>query len=229
MTGRRSLRRLLADRSGVAMVEFALGAPFLLVAGLWGIETANFAVTNMKIGQLAVHIADNGSRIGDTSTLQNRRIFEEDVNDLLLGANIQGGPSLDLYEHGRVVMTSVEVWDQSNHKSQAKSDGVQFAHWQRCKGVLVHGSDYANENQALPDGIGPVGEEVEASVDTPVIFVEVFYEYQPLVSSLFIGNTIIKSHAAFAVRDDRDLEDVFKRNSSTPIADCKNFDTFPAT
>jgi hypothetical protein len=211
------------------MTEFALGAPFLLTAGLWGVETANFAITNMKVGQLAVHVADNASRIGDTSTLENRRIFEEDVNDLMFGAHIQGGKSLDLFEHGRVIITSVEVWDQSNHKSQAKADGVQFAHWQRCKGALVHGSEFANENQALPDGIGPTGEQVDASVETPVVFVEVYYDYQPLISSRFIGATTIRSNAAFAVRDDRDLEDVFKRNSATPVSQCNVYDAFPET
>jgi Flp pilus assembly protein TadG len=66
---RSGIARLARNRSGLAMTEFALGAPFLLTAGLWGVELANFAVTNMKIGQIAVHIADNGSRIGDTSTL----------------------------------------------------------------------------------------------------------------------------------------------------------------
>ena len=228
MRSLRAARRLLRNASGVAMVEFALGAPFLLMVGLWGTEIANYALVNMKVGQLATHIADNASRIGDTSTLQNRRIFEEDLNDLLLGANIQGG-GINLYEHGRVIVTSVEIWDQSNHKSQAKSDGVQFAHWQRCKGSLVQNSEYANENQALPNGIGPEDQEVEASVDTPVIFVEVYYEYQPLISSRFVGNSMIRSTAAFPVRDSRDLEDVFKRNSSIPIADCDVYDNFPVT
>ena len=77
-----TLRRLLRHKSGVAMTEFALGAPFLLTAGLWGTEEANYALVNMKIGQLAVHIADNASRIGDTSTLQDRKIYESDLNDV---------------------------------------------------------------------------------------------------------------------------------------------------
>ncbi len=73
------------------MTEFALGAPFLLTAGLWGMELANFAVTNMQVGQLTVHIADNGSRIGDTSTLTDRKIYEADINDIFIGAAVQSG------------------------------------------------------------------------------------------------------------------------------------------
>ncbi len=228
-------RRLLRNRSGVAMTEFALGVPFLLVAGLWGTETANFALVQMKVGQLTVHIADNASRIGDTSTLQNRKIFEEDVNDLLFGANIQGGAGLDLYEHGRVIISSLEVWDQSHHCTAAgdcpsgnKGSGVQFIHWQRCKGVLPVSSNYGNENAAKPNGLGPTGEEVYATIESPVIFVEVQYDYQPLFSTRFFGSTRISSTAAFMVRDDRDQLDVFKRNMTTAIADCDLYDAFPA-
>ena len=79
----RNLRRLVRNSSGVAMTEFALGAPFLLMAGLWGTEEANYALVNMKIGQLAVHVADNASRVGDTSTLQNRRVYESDITALV--------------------------------------------------------------------------------------------------------------------------------------------------
>jgi hypothetical protein len=236
MSAHRALRSLLRNRSGVAMTEFALGAPFLLMAGLWGTEIANYALVNMKVGQLAVHIADNASRIGDTSTLQNRKIFEEDVNDLLLGANIQGGAGLDLYEHGRVIISSLEVWDQSHHCTAAggcpsgtKAPGVQFIHWQRCKGVLPVESNYGNENAAKPNGLGPAGEEVDADVDSPVIFVEVQYDYQPLVSARFLGSTRISSTAVFMVRDDRDQLDVFKRNAATVIADCDTFDGFTVT
>ena len=109
MTGLSSFRRLLRNRSGVAMTEFALGAPFLLMAGLWGTETANYALVNMKVGQLAVHVADNASRVGDTSTLQNRKVYEADILDVLIGAQIQGGPALDLYENGRVIISSLQV------------------------------------------------------------------------------------------------------------------------
>ena len=51
-------RALLRNYSGVAMVEFALGAPFLLTAGLWGAEEANYALVNIKISQMAEHIAE---------------------------------------------------------------------------------------------------------------------------------------------------------------------------
>ena len=56
------LRRLTASRSGVAATEFALSLPLLLTAGLYGVETANQAVMQMRVSQIAVLIADNASR-----------------------------------------------------------------------------------------------------------------------------------------------------------------------
>ena len=50
----RWLRALLRNRSGLAMIEFALGAPPLLMAGLWGTETANLALTTMKVNQFII-------------------------------------------------------------------------------------------------------------------------------------------------------------------------------
>lgn len=114
------LSALRRNRSGVAMTEFALGAPLVLMAGLWGTETANFALTNMKVGQLAVHIADNSSRVGDLSTLQNRRVYEYDINDVLYGAQVQAG-GMQLFRHGRVIISSLQV----------DSNGRQYIHWQQ--------------------------------------------------------------------------------------------------
>ena len=228
----KAFRHLLKSRSGVAMTEFALGAPFLLGAGLWGVETANFAVTNMKIGQIAVHLADNASRIGDTATLQNRKLYEEDITDVLLGANIQGGAGLDLYQRGRVVISSVEIWDPSRHCNPAgcagngQTDGEQFVHWQRCKGMLARNSEYASQNQAMPNGIGPTGQEVSATDESPVIFVEVYYDYKPLIDLPWTSPATITSTAAFIVRDSRDLSEVYERTAATQPSDCSDYDSF---
>lgn len=228
MTGRFNGPRLARCNAGVAMVEFALGAPFLLMAGLWGIELANYALVTMKVNQLAIHVADNASRIGDTGTLQDRKIFEEDVNDLLLGANIQAGKGLDLYQRGRVIVSSYEIWKPENHKANGvvTTSGTAYIAWQRCKGVKPVKSDYGVQNSSMKNGLGPTGEEVFPEPETPIIFVEITYDYKPLISASFIGATQIKSFSSFVVRDDRDQWDIYKRNVGTPIADCKNFDTF---
>lgn len=208
----RNLRRLLRNKSGVAMTEFALGAPFLLMAGLWGTEEANYALVNMKVGQLAVHVADNASRIGDTSTLQERRIYESDINDLIYGAQIQGGPTIGLYDNGRVIISSLQMTD-----SAAGGPTEPVIAWQRCRGIKPVTSSYGVEGDVKPDGIGPVGSEVLPVADgDAVIFVEVNYTYQPLISANFLGSLDIHSIASFTVRDDRDLTQIYQRDPANP-------------
>jgi hypothetical protein len=215
-----TMRRLLRSTSGVAMTEFALGAPFILTAGLWGTETANYALVNMKIGQLAVHLADNASRVGDTSTLQNRKIYESDINDVLIGAQIQGGAPIGLFDNGRVVISSLEVKDAASG-----GNGEQYIHWQRCRGAKNVGSGFGDEGDELADGIGPDGAEVIAQEGDAVIFVEINYTYQPLISAQFMGSLDISSIASFTVRDDRDLSQIYQRDPANPdpVQRCSTF------
>jgi len=144
------LQRLAAARSGVAATEFALALPLLLGTGLMGLEAANRAVVQMQINQLASHIADNASRIGDASMLQDRRIYESDINDLLRGAQVQGEGRIDLFEHGRVIISSLEVVPGTN--------GNQYIHWQRCLGAKKDDSSFGIEGDGLDgrlEGMGP--------------------------------------------------------------------------
>ena len=216
MTVRARLRALLRNCSGVAMVEFALGAPFLLTAGLWGAEEANYALVNIKISQMAEHIADNASRIGDTSTLQNRRIYESDINDVIYGAQVQSGTKVNLYDNGRVIISSLEVNSSKN----------QYIHWQRCRGAKLYNSAYGAQGKALgTTGMGPKNEEVTAEPDDAVIFVEINYTYQPLISAQFLGSLDIYSIASFTVRDSRDLTQIYQRDplSPDPVQTCNKY------
>ena len=228
------LSRIGGDLSGTAMTEFALSLPLLLTAGLYGAETANLALCHMKVSQLAIHLADNASRIGDTSQITSRKIFEDDVNDLLVGSNIQGGPTLDFYEHGRSIVSGYEVFDSSMSCTGGgcphgpHPDGTLFIHWQRCKGIKVWASNYGDEDDVLPSGIGPTGQEVTPEPGGAVIFAEVAYDYQPLVSSRFFGPTTITAISSFIVRDNIDLSGLKQRKPLSPVtpARCNVHDSY---
>ncbi len=215
------LARAGACRCGVAATEFALCLPFILGAGLMGLEVANRAIVQTQVAQLAAQIADNASRIGDTSTLQDRKIYESDIDDLLRGAAVQGGSRLNLFEHGRVIISSLEV--------VPGSDDRQYIHWQRCAGKKNHISSYGLEGDGLSGGLpgmGPPGEEVWAFPDEAVIFVEVAYDYQSLVGQRFGMAGEIRSTASFTVRDDRDLTQIYQRDPAAPdpVASCSTYD-----
>ncbi|MEW4447935.1 hypothetical protein [Qipengyuania sp. JC766] len=225
MTGLpRLLRRLRASQSGAAALEFALAAPLLLGAGLYGVETANLAVTQMRISQVAVLLADNGSRVGENSLLGEVKIFESDVNDVLQGAHLQGGDNFGLYEHGRVIISSLQVLDDTEDQ--------QYIHWQRCKGkkrvVSSYGVEDDGRSSGLP-GMGPAGEEIYAIKDEAVIFVEVQYDYQPIVSKTFANVETLSAIAAFNVRANRDLSQIYQRDpvEPDPVAECDTYDGMP--
>jgi hypothetical protein len=212
----RFLQSLRQDRSGMALVEFALIIPLFLMMGLWGIELSNYAYQRMRVGQLAAHVADNASRIGDYSKLQNRKIYESDVDDLLIGANLQAGPRMDLFNRGRVIVSSLEV----------NSTGKQWIHWQRCVGKKVVTPMYGKENDIRAVGMGPTGVEVYAFEKEAVMFVEVHYDYLPLISSAFVGKPTITSIASFTVRASRDLAEIYQTTPASPKMVCtKNTNT----
>ncbi|WJY18182.1 pilus assembly protein [Alteriqipengyuania flavescens] len=221
---RQMLRALRDDTSGIALTEMALVTPFLLGFSLFAIESTFLTIMHMRINQVAIHIADNASRIGDVSTLEDRKIYEADINDLLLGAHLQAGADVDLYEHGRVILSSLETKPDT---------GKQWLHWQRCKGKKVHASSYGKEGDTGGSfqGMGPKGNKVVAQPDDAVMFVEVVYEYQPLFSDMFVQNAEISAYSAFTVRADRDLTQIYQQDPSSPDAlqVCSKYDAFAAT
>lgn len=216
------LRKLLRDSAALATTEFALCFPILLSVGLTGMELANRAIIQMQINQLAVHIADNASRIGDQSMLQDRRIFERDIQELFYGAEVQSGNNIELYTRGRVILSSLEVVPDTVED--------QYIHWQRCMGALNHASSFGDEGDGIDNafpGMGPAGEEVLAFNDEAVMFVELAYEYDPLIGNPYGFPSTIVSTASFTVRDDRDLSQIYQLNPDDPdtVADCSSFGT----
>jgi hypothetical protein len=229
MVRRRLLRRLKRDTAAVAMTEFALAAPLMLTVGLYGLEMANYAIVHMEISQSAMHVADNASRVGDTSTLVDRKIYEADLNDLLYGVDLQAGDKIDLMEYGRVIVSSLEV-DPDDHTGTQ-----QYIHWQRCMGKKGFSSSYGEEGDGKGDpsfiGMGPAGEEVIAMPGEAVIFVEISYTYQPIVTDAFLTNREITVFSSFNVRDSRDITQIYQADPADPdpISDCANFSSYKTT
>jgi hypothetical protein len=218
----RALAALARCHSGAALTEFALALPLLLTMGLWGVEVAHKAIMQMRVSQIAVLVADNASRIGENSLLGETKLYEADIDDVLLGAHVQGGSAFGLYEQGRVILSSLEVVPDTDDK--------QYIHWQRCMGERHHVSSYGvagdGESLGLP-GMGPRGEEIQAVAGEAVMFVEVVYEYEPLFAKMFVKSTTLSATAAFNVRQNRDLSQIYQRNPDEPdpIAVCDEFNS----
>lgn len=186
------------DNRGVAMIEFAFSLPVLLVLCMAGLETANLALAHMRLSQIATLVADNASRVRTS-------IDEADINEIMVGAELTSD-KLDLQQHGRVILSSLE------HNGQTAANEGQTIRWQRCWGNGVFPSSYGNPGDgatdaSMRDGMGPgttAATKITSGTGTAVMFVEVAYTYQPLVTDALFGPKIIRYTSAFNVRERTD-------------------------
>jgi Flp pilus assembly protein TadG len=209
-------RNLAVDSSGLALTEFAFAAPILLTMLAGGTELSNYAVVQTSISQVALQLADNGTRIGTKGT--NSEVYvvsESQINDILDGANQHAG-SLDIYgtheENGETIGNGKVVISNVVDMPTVTVDGQKQYKilWQRCRGESDYEPAFGTfgqpSGQNIVGGIGPAGQKAFPPGDSDqLIFVEVQYRYQPI----FLNGYAIKDYsdirytAALLVRDSR--------------------------
>lgn len=227
------LRRLSADNRGLALLEFAFALPIVLGIGLYGVETANLALTNMRVSQAALTLADNASRVGVDSGLATQQLREVDINDVFAGLK-RATAGWALTTRGRIVLSSLE-----------EKGGKQIIHWQRCVGLknsadykshygdasITDGTDTTAANDGVETtgnlGMGDTGAKVVAPPNSGVMFVEINYEYKPVVSASWLpgGSARIKYIASFIVRDRREFAQIYNPAPAAARATCNLYTT----
>ncbi len=230
--------RSLGDcRSGVAFLEFAFALPVVLALGLLGLETANYAMANLRVSQIAMLTADNAARVRDS-------IDEGDIVELFTGAKMSGN-NISFAQNGRIILTDLE---------QNTAGTKQWVRWQRCDGALnyaatpaalrpmtaaganiTNGTEIYNtdrittssapssETKASLTSVGTGSNVISAGAGTAVMVVEVAYNYQPIIPNSFLQGKQITYVSAFNVRQrtDQTLRNI---NRITP----KSCNTFAA-
>lgn len=192
---RRRLATLRRDDSGLAIIEFAYSLPVLLILCMGGLEVANLALAHMRISQMAMLVADNASRVRTS-------IDEADINEVFTGAETSAG-SMPFKANGRIFLSDLEA------NGLASPNTGQYIRWQRCWGNGAFTSSYgvANDgktNATMASGMGPTGNKISAGSATAVMFVEVAYNYQPLITNALFGAKVIRYTSAFNVRERTD-------------------------
>jgi len=215
-----SFHRLRRDESGLALMEFAFTLPLILAMGGYGGELSNYALTQMRVSQIALNLADNASRVGVDSGLQTVQLREADINDVFAASRLEGA-GVNLTTYGRVTLSSLE----------GQSDGKQLLHWQRCIGLKSdsgYGSSYGNAGSGdtgiyVTGGMGDADAKVVSPPSSGVMFVEINYEYQPLFGKLFMKPTKIHYIASFIVRDKRDFTKVWNPAPTATASTCSTY------
>lgn len=221
--------RLGRDRGGVALLEFAFSMPLVLFIGLYGMEVSNLAIMNQRVSQAALNLADNASRVGMDTGLPQIQLREFDINDVLAGTRVYG-KSFKLAERARITLSALT------------HDGTtQRIHWQRCLGLkrgaawqthygdasLTDGTDQteANNGRPRPQGMGPAGQVVHAPPNSGVMFVEINYDYEPLIGVRWISSGATRLHyvASFIVRDRRDFSQIYNPGPAATRMTCDKF------
>lgn len=228
--------RSLGDcRSGVAFLEFAFALPVVLALGLLGLETANYAMANLRVSNIAMLTADNAARVRDS-------IDEGDIIELFTGAKMSGS-NINFAQNGRIILTDLE---------QNSAGTFQWVRWQRCDGalnyaatpaalrpltaagaVISNGTEIYNtdrvttssapssEAKASLTSVGSGSNVISAQAGTAVMVVQVAYNYQPVIPNSFLQGRQITYVSAFNVRQrtDQTLRNI---NRVTPKS-CSTF------
>jgi Flp pilus assembly protein TadG len=204
-----SRRDLLRCQSGIALTEFAMAFPILLIFATSGLELTNYALTVKRVGELAVMVSDNASRMGAQSAINNKPISEAEINDVFIGADLQAA-NLNLSQKGKIVLSSL----------QQNADGGQTIKWQRCFGGGAYQSAYGPEGTGATGtsfvGMGPEDHEVTAAAGTAVMVVEIHYTYKRLMPIITLPLHDITEFSAYNVRDSRDITQVYNTENVTP-------------
>ena len=205
-------------RSGLAFMEFAFALPVVLALGLLGLETANYAMANLRVSNIAMLTADNAARVRDS-------IDEADIVELFTGAKMSGN-NISFAQNGRIVLTDLEP---------TTTGGKQWVRWQRCDGALnytptptalrpmtasgtvitngteIYNTDRTNtssapssETKATLTSVGTGTNVISAQAGSAVMLVEVAYNYQPVIPNSFLQGRQITYVSAFNVRQRTD-------------------------
>lgn len=189
---RLTLIRLLHERRGVTIIEFAFVLPFLLTITMAGLEMANLAVTVLRVNQLAMLAADNAARVRNS-------IDETDVEQVIAGIKFAGS-GIKFGDNGRVIISAFEPNGQTGTRKGYKIT------WQRCFGANNVTSSYGVQGDgattnSMASGMGPPDKKVTPVENNALMFAEIRYNYRPVVGSYFVSPFELTARQAFSVRD----------------------------
>lgn len=176
------LRKLWADKSGVAAIEFALLAPLLLALFIGCVEITFKIWSTQKAEKLAVTLAD--------VIAQSQEVKTSDLQALVSSVDKIMDP-FPFGVDGIVIISSVYL----PQPEEDEELGDPIVNWQFTKGPFSADSKIGVENgtATLPDGF-------DLNERDNVIVAEVFYKYTPIAPGLMFDEAVVYRRAFFKPR-----------------------------
>lgn len=191
-TGNRMLRRVggfIRNHRGVAMAEFALMLPVLMLLTAGSFEVARYALMTQKLDRIAATLSDLIAR----SNVEN--ITETEISNIINSALYMAQP-FDIAGENMIILTSV----------QGRAGEAPEILSQRVSGSIpstssVIGSTIGGD-ATLPSAFPDAGSGETLADGETLIIAEVYYNFSPyLVGDIgFFGNMKIRSNAFFRPR-----------------------------
>jgi hypothetical protein len=158
------LGRQCRDTRGTAAIEFAIILPTIFIMFMGVVEISNFIILNQRTEKVAHAIAD---LISQSETITTREM------DTILNATEEMMEPFPFGANGHVIITSV-------HRNPEESPEVAWRY--EGGGTLqnVH-SDFGG----APGQLSPLPDGFVLNERETVIIAEVYYNYEPFLTSMF--------------------------------------------
>ena len=174
-------KRLRAEASGVALIEFAYTLPILVGFGLVGIEFTNVVLAHQKSERVASTLAD---QVAGNQVPPNER----QIGDMFEAIQLISAP-FEFDPEGNVILTAVVgVYDADDDEVQNK------VAWQRCVVKDSFESTVGTEwttTDDIADGPGvDLPGDIKLSQNQMVIVTEVFFPYTEIISTDLVAGML---------------------------------------
>lgn len=185
---RRIVQRILADKRGLAFIEFALVAPFVLLLVFGGIELARFMLIVQKVDKAAYAMADLTEQYMPATHQRNSgEISVSEMNDVVFRQFQALMAPYDANVNGSVIVSSIRrerdtVLIKWQIASPGYSDGQTTSAISGLTPASVNGLGGALRNRPA-SFTGDTAVEMSNMLGYEnMIVAEVFFRYRPILS-----------------------------------------------
>jgi Flp pilus assembly protein TadG len=185
----RHLGGFIRNHRGVAMAEFALMLPVLMLLTAGSFEVARYALMTQKLDRIAATLSDLIAR----SNVED--IGETEISNIIDSARYMAQP-FDISGNNMIILTSV----------QGRAGEAPEIISRRVSGSVTGASSSIGSSvggdATLPSAFPDAGSGETLSDGETLIIAEVYYNYEPyLIGDIgFFGDMLLRSHAYFRPR-----------------------------